>query len=92
MKLTKDQKLEIENLRSKGLKQSEIAKIIGTSQPTISYWLLSEEKRKEKSKRECERFRRLPKERRSEVYERRKDYLRKYMRNYNKSKSKNIKQ
>lgn len=89
MKLTNEQKLEIENLNNNGLKQMEIAKIIGTSQKTISYWLSSEEKRKEISKRAYEKFKNLPEERKKEIYKKRLPYIKKWMRLNYKKKTKN---
>lgn len=80
MKLNEAKISEIRKLRSEGNKQKEIAKVMGVSVSTISYWLLSEEKRRKKIEKGIKRFKGLSKEQRRKAYEKRKDYMREYQR------------
>jgi len=79
-KLTQEEINEIRCLHKEGKKQKEIASKLGSSQQTISYWLSSEEKRKEISKKSYESFKKKPLAERKRIYKRRLPYIRKWIR------------
>ena len=85
MKLTNKQKEKIKTLNKQGKKQIEIAKILGVSQRTISYWLLPEDKRKEEIKKISNKFALKTKEEKRKIYKTRLEYLKKYQRERYKS-------
>lgn len=80
MKLNQEKIEEIKRLNQSGVTQKEIAKIMEVSQRAISYWINGEEYRKEVSKKIYESFKNKTLEDKKEIYRRRKDYMRRYMR------------
>jgi len=93
MKLTEENKQEIRNLFNQGKNKLEISRIIGATPRTITYWLCSNEERKEIIKKNCDFFRNLSKKRRQEVYKRRLPYIRNYLKKkYNSDKEFRLKQ
>jgi len=69
---------QIRELSQSGKTQTEIAKELGISQKSVSYWLSSDEKRKEISKKIVNWFKHLPLSERQRVYKNRLPYLKKY--------------
>lgn len=87
MNLNKQQIKEIRGLNQSGKKQKEIANMFGVSQGTISYWLSSEEKRKEISRKKIEKFRKKSKAEKRRIYKQKAEYFRNYYkRRYRKDK------
>lgn len=78
-KMKTETKNRIKELREKGLKQYEIAERLGISLETTKYWLMSESKRKELCKKRYERFKKLPIEKKRELYKKRIPYIKKYL-------------
>ena len=69
---------QIRYLREQGKKYNEISKIVGYSIGTIQYWL-NEDYKKDKIRKQVERFRNMPLEKRKEVYKKRLPYIRSYL-------------
>jgi orotate phosphoribosyltransferase-like protein len=85
MRLKQEQIEEIRRLRATGLHEKEIAAQLGISQTTVNYWLQDDDTRKEISHRAHQRFMRKSIDERRIVYQKRKDYMRNYLREYMKS-------
>jgi len=82
--MNNEQLNKIRSLRELNKTQIEIAKELNISQRVVSYWLSSDEERKEIIKKSIDSFRRLTLEQRRKVYKRRLPYLREYQkRRYN---------
>ena len=77
MKITKEEILAIKELKEKGDSIRSIAEVLGVSHSTIAYHLDKDKIRRNQKKW----WNNLPKERKKEYYDRRKDYLAKYMKN-----------
>lgn len=81
MKLSKEQIELIRKLDLEGKKQVEIAKELGCSQSIVNYWLKSQDERKELINNQVNYFRNLPLTKRQEIYKRRLNYIKNYLRN-----------
>ena len=79
-RLTEEQIEELRKLKKEGVKTKELKVMFGISQPTINYWT-NENTRINQKKKSVNWFKKLPKEKRSEIYQKRKTYLRNYYRN-----------
>lgn len=79
-KITQEQKNQMIKLREEGKKNNEIAKEYKISPQAVCYHL-NEEYSEKKRKEQREKYQKLSKEERKEIYEKKKDYLKKYMKN-----------
>lgn len=74
---------KIHKLKLEGVKNSEIGRKLNLSRGTIHYYL----NRKDRIQKAVNYFKNLPREKKKEIYKKRKIYLREYSRNrYNKDK------
>ena len=81
MRLTNETKERIRKLYKEGKNKLEISKIIGVSHRTVTYWLYDDENRKKAIVNSCNYFKKLPQERKKEIYKKRLPYIRTWLRN-----------
>jgi hypothetical protein len=79
-RLTEEQIKEIRRLKESGIKAKELKEKFGVSQYTINYWT-NETIRENQKKKASKWFKGLSKSKKSDIYQKRKEYLRNYYKN-----------
>lgn len=77
-KVTEKELNKMKELYKKDIKFREIARQLNLAASTVIYHLVPKV-REERKKRQTEYFRNLPKEKKKEIYERRKDYVKHWL-------------